>query len=70
MERYDPSQEVLIVRVMTDTGAVGLAECNHSALPAKAVIDAAGSNLIGAGIGPIIVGRDPEERETLVRELF
>lgn len=69
-ERYDPSQEVLIVRVVTDDGAVGLAECNHSALAAKAVLDAAGSNLIGAGIAPVLVGREVEDREVLVRELL
>jgi L-alanine-DL-glutamate epimerase-like enolase superfamily enzyme len=60
---FDPSFEVLVVRVHTDAGLVGLAECNHAAMPAKLILD---SDTVGGSL----LGRDPEDRETLMAGLW
>lgn len=70
VSRYDPSGEVLIVRVHADDGRVGLAECNHAIGPARAIVEAGAANLIGGGIAGVLVGRDPEDHAALVAELF
>jgi L-rhamnonate dehydratase len=59
----DPSFEVLVVRAQTDAGLVGLAECNHAAMPAKAILDS-------ETVGRSLVGQDPEDRDTLMTELW
>jgi L-rhamnonate dehydratase len=66
----DPTQDVLVVRVETDDGLVGLGECNHSAAAAQAFLAADGTSSIGAGVARLLLGRDPLEREQLVAELY
>jgi L-alanine-DL-glutamate epimerase-like enolase superfamily enzyme len=68
--RYDPAGEVLIVRVHTDSGHVGLAECNHAALPAHCIVASGATSLVDAGIRDVLVGREPLDRKALIEELF
>lgn len=68
--RNDPTQEVVIVRVITDTGLVGLAECNHSIDGVLAVLGAKGAASIGVGLTAPFLGGDPADRAQLIREAY
>src|SRR5579864_5158178 len=68
--RNDPTQEVALVRVSTDAGLIGLAECNHSLAPVLAVLEAEGAASIGVGVKPAFVDRDPTERDALMRDAY
>ena len=55
----DGAQTLLVVRVHTDEGLVGIGEINTSELVGKAVIEAPFSSLSTSGLAELIVGRDP-----------
>jgi len=55
----DGLQDVLIIRVHTDAGIVGLGEVHTSPLVAKTIIDAPISQLTVQGFRQLLVGRDP-----------
>lgn len=68
--RNDPTQEVVVVRVTTEDGQTGLAECNHSAAPVLAAVQSKGASSIGAGLAPLLIGRHVDEHRALTRELY
>jgi len=55
----DGLQDVLIIRVHTDAGIVGLGEVHTSPLVARAIIEAPISQLTVQGFRQLLVGRDP-----------
>jgi L-alanine-DL-glutamate epimerase-like enolase superfamily enzyme len=66
----DSSQDLLVVRVMTDTGLVGIGEADTSPEVGRAVIDAPLSHEVCRGLRDIVVGRDPFERGALWRDMY
>lgn len=66
----DPSQEVTLLRVGTDTGHTGVGECNHDAGAVTALVAAAGSSSIGLGLAPLLLGEDPANHERLVARMY
>ena len=66
----DSSQDLLIVRVLTDTGLVGLGEADTSPEVGRAVIDAPLSHEVCRGLRGIVVGRDPFDRGALWHEMY
>jgi len=67
----DNLQDILIIRVHTDEGLVGIGEAHTSPTVLKAVIDAPISHLTTQGLKPLLIGKDPrrinELWETMVR---
>jgi L-alanine-DL-glutamate epimerase-like enolase superfamily enzyme len=61
----DGLQDVLIVRVHTDTGITGIGEAHTSPQVVKAIIDAPISQLTAQGLRQLLVGRDPRKVEEL-----
>jgi L-rhamnonate dehydratase len=66
----DSSQDLLIVRVHTDTGLVGIGEADTSPEVGRAVIDAPLSHEVCRGLRGVVVGRDPFDRGALWREMY
>jgi L-rhamnonate dehydratase len=61
----DGLQDVLIIRVHTDEGIVGIGEAHTVPLVLKAIIDAPISQLTGQGLRQMLIGRDPLDIEGL-----
>ena len=57
--KADGTQEVLVVRVTTDTGLVGHGEAVSNATVAKAIVEAPMSAPFRHGLGAVLVGTDP-----------
>ncbi len=55
----DGLQDVLIIRVHTDEGVVGIGEAHTSPLVLKSIIDAPVSQLSVQGLKQLLVGKDP-----------
>ncbi len=55
----DGLQDVLIIRVHTDEGIIGIGEAHTVPLVLKAIIDAPISQLTGQGLKKLLVGRNP-----------
>lgn len=55
----DGLQDVLILKVHTDEGLVGIGEAHTAPLILKAVIDAPVSQLTGQGLRQMLIGEDP-----------
>lgn len=67
----DPTQAVVLIRVLTDTGLIGLGECNYRASVVTAYLEENDGVLpVDIGIKPVLLGRDPAERATIMRDLF
>lgn len=66
----DGSQDVLIVKVHTDEGIVGIGEAHTSPYVAKTVIDAPSSHVAARGLKEIIIGEDPTDIERLWRKMY
>lgn len=65
-----PQAQVMIVRITTSDGRVGLGECNHSPLAAAAFLDSDEVFSEGRGVKSVLLGRDPREHTTLYHELI
>lgn len=61
----DGLQDVLLIRVHTDEGIVGIGEAHTVPLVLKAVIDAPVSQLTGQGLKQMLIGRNPLEINAL-----
>ena len=61
----DGLQDVLIIKVHTDDGIVGLGEVHTSPLVAKAIIEAPISQFTVQGFKQLLIGRDPLKIEEL-----
>jgi L-rhamnonate dehydratase len=55
----DGLQDVLLIRIHTDEGIVGIGEAHTVPLVLKAVIDAPISQLTGQGLRQMLIGKDP-----------
>ena len=66
----DGAQTLLLVKVQTDEGIVGIGEVHTSELAAKAVIEMPFSSWSTIGLAEIITGRDPFEIGLLWDEMY
>ena len=55
----DNLQDVLIIRIHTDEGLVGIGEAHTSPTVLKAIIDAPISHLTTQGLKPLLIGKNP-----------
>lgn len=63
-------QDVVLVRVRTDTGLEGIGEADASPEVIKAIIDAPFSHNIACGLRELLVGENPLETERLWQKLY
>ena len=64
------SQDVVLVRVRTDTGLEGIGEADASPEVVKAIIDAPFSHNIACGLREILIGENPLETERLWQTMY
>jgi L-alanine-DL-glutamate epimerase-like enolase superfamily enzyme len=64
------SQDVVLVRVRTDTGLEGIGEADASPEVVKAIVDAPFSHNIACGLREILVGENPLETERLWQKMY
>src|SRR5436853_4272481 len=64
------SQDVVLVRVRTDTGLEGIGEADASPEVVKAIVDAPFSHNIACGLREILLGENPLETERLWQTMF
>jgi L-rhamnonate dehydratase len=57
----DGCQTVLVIRVLTDEGVVGLGECHANPEVGKAIIDARLQSVSSCGLKELLVGEDPRD---------
>jgi len=69
-EECEWGEDAIIVRVITDTGLVGLGESDTSPTVAKAVIEAPGSNLYCYGLKSLLIGENPLEIQKLWDKMY
>ncbi|MGF7184117.1 L-alanine-DL-glutamate epimerase-like enolase superfamily enzyme [Desulfitispora alkaliphila] len=63
-------EDAVIVRVITDTGLVGLGESDSSPPVVKAIIEAANSNLYCYGLKQLLIGENPLEIQRLWDKMY
>ena len=64
------SQDVVLVRVVSDSGLVGIGEADASPEVVKAIIDAPYSHNIACGLRELLLGEDPLEHERIWQKLY
>ena len=64
------SQDVVLVRVRTDTGLEGIGEADASPEVVKAIVDAPFSHNIACGLREILLGQNPLEIERLWQMMY
>src|SRR6266404_2218299 len=64
------SQDVVLVRVRTDTGLEGIGEADASPEVVKAIVDAPFSHNIACGLREILLGENPLETERLWQQMY
>src|SRR5438552_1947110 len=64
------SQDVVLVRVRTDTGLEGIGEADASPEVVKAIVDAPFSHNIACGLREILLGQNPWETERLWQMMY
>ena len=68
--KADGTQEVLVVRITTDTGLVGHGEAVSNATVAKAIVEAPMSAPFRHGLAAVLTGLDPCDPEARWRDMF
>ncbi len=68
--KADGTQEVLVVRVTTDTGLVGHGEAVSNATVAKAIVEAPMSAPFRHGLGVVLVGTDPCDPQARWQDMY
>ena len=63
-------QDVVLVRVRTDTGLEGIGEADASPEVVKAIIDAPFSHNIACGLRQLLIGENPLETERLWQKMY
>src|SRR5580765_5037682 len=63
-------QDVVLVRVRTDTGLEGIGEADASPEVIKAIIDAPFSHNIACGLRELLIGENPLETERLWQMMY
>jgi L-rhamnonate dehydratase len=66
----DSGQDVLIVRISTDAGIVGIGEVDSAPLAAKAVIEGPYSHTLTSGLRELLIGEDPLLTEYLWYRMY
>src|SRR5437588_2252417 len=64
------SQDVVLVRVRTDTGLEGIGEADASPEVVKAIVDAPFSHTIACGLRELLVGENPLDHERLWQTMY
>src|SRR3954454_14826234 len=64
------SQDVVLVRVRTDTGLEGIGEADATPEVVKAIVDAPFSHNIACGLREILLGEQPLETERLWQKML
>src|SRR3954464_233543 len=64
------SQDVVLVRVRTDSGLEGIGEADASPEVVKAIVDAPFSHNIACGLRELLVGENPLETERLWQKML
>ena len=64
------SQDVVLVRVQSDTGLEGIGEADASPEVVKAIVDAPFSHNIACGLREILLGENPLETERLWQQMY
>src|SRR5437660_3573946 len=64
------SQDVVLVRVRTDTGLEGIGEADSSPEVVKSIVDAPFSHNIASGLRQILLGENPLEHERLWQKMY
>jgi len=64
------SQDVVLVRIVSDTGPEGIGEADASPEVVKAIIDAPFSHNIACGLREILLGENPLETERLWQKMY
>jgi L-alanine-DL-glutamate epimerase-like enolase superfamily enzyme len=68
--KADGTQEVLVVRITTDTGLVGYGEAVSNATVAKAIVEAPMSAPFRHGLAAVLTGLDPRDPKARWRDMF
>ncbi len=63
-------QDVVLVRIRTDTGLEGIGEADASPEVVKAIVDAPFSHNIACGLREILLGENPLEHERLWQKMY
>ncbi len=63
-------QDIVLVRVRTDTGLEGIGEADSSPEVVKAVIDAPFSHNVACGLRELLIGENPLETERLRQKMY
>lgn len=69
-DQCDSGQDVLVVRVSTDAGIVGIGEVDSAPLAAKAAIEGPFSHTLTSGLQELLIGQDPLETERLWYRMY
>lgn len=69
-EECEWGEDAVIVKVITDTGLVGIGESDTSPIVARAVIEAPGSNLYCYGLKSLLIGENPLEIQKLWDKMY
>lgn len=69
-DKADGTQEVLLVRVTTDTGLVGHGEAVSNATVARSIVDAPRSAPFRHGLGVTLIGADPLDPEARWLDMY
>src|SRR6266436_6217190 len=64
------SQDVVLVRVCTDSGLEGVGEADASPEVVKAIVDAPFSHNIACGLRQLLIGENPLETERLWQKMY
>ena len=70
VEKTASCQDVVLVRVRTDTGLEGIGEADASPEVIKAIVDAPYSHTIACGLREILFGENPLETERLWQKMY
>jgi L-alanine-DL-glutamate epimerase-like enolase superfamily enzyme len=70
LQSANTSGEAAVLRIHTDEGLVGVAECNHSPEAIRALLHAKGASSWSIGVEAALVGRDPLDLELVTSDLY
>ena len=57
----DGCQNILIIRIHTDEGVVGIGEAHTNPLVSKAILDAPLCSVSASGVRRLLIGEDPRD---------
>jgi len=69
-EQCDSGQDVLVVKVSTDSGITGIGEVDSAPMAVKGAIEGPFSHTITSGLRELIIGEDPFETEYLWHKMY